>query len=262
MRPTVVLTQPAARAVVLSEALGGHGIGTLSWPMTAIDEVPGLDWPAIAATFSGCRWVLFPSPASIDVTMAGLRRHGLRWPAGVGIGLIGPGSRDTLDAWRGRIDGLAAAPTIEPPTAPHDAEALLSREELASLRGVGIAVPRRADGREAWLRVLRARGATLQDLTVYSAGEVDPPEGAADWLEGRRSAGAGVAFSIASASAGARLAGFAATLACRDWALACPALTQHPRIAEALLEQGWRRVLRHRPGAEGLIAAIESLSHA
>jgi uroporphyrinogen-III synthase len=262
MSPTVVLTQPAARAAVLAEALAGHGIGTAAWPMTAIDEAPGLDWPAIAATFCGCRWVLFPSPASIDVTMAALHRHGLRWPAGVGLGLIGPGSRDTLETWRDRIDGLAAAATIEPRTAPHDAEALLAREELASLRGVGIAVPRRADGREAWLHALRARGATLQVLTVYVARAADPPAGAADWLAASRSAGMRIAFSIASASAGARLAAFLAALACRDWALGCPVLTQHPRIAEALREQGWRCVLRHRPGAGGLVVAIESLPDA
>jgi uroporphyrinogen-III synthase len=240
MRPAVVLTQPAARATALSAVLGERGIASTPWPMTSIEETPGLDWPALAATLAACRWVLFPSPASIEVTMAALRRHALRWPAAVGIGLIGPGSRDVLDAWSARLEGLAAAPRIEPLAPPHDAEALLARGEFASLAGVGVAVLRRADGREAWLQVLRERGAALHAITVYAARDADPPAGAAGWLA-------------------ARLAGFVCALPCAGWALGCPALTQHPRIAAALRACGWRRVLRHRPGAAGLVAAIESL---
>lgn len=259
MRPAVVLTQPAARAAALSAALGERGIAATPWPLTAIEEAPGLDWPAIAATLATCRWVLFPSPASIEVTLAALRRHALRWPAAIGIGLIGPGSRDALDAWSARIEGLSAAPRIEPLAPPHDAEALLARGELASLAGVGVAVLRRADGREAWLRVLRERGAVLHAITVYAARDTDPPAGAAGWLAARAAAGDPVAFSIAGVDVGHRLAGFVGALPCAGWALGCPALVQHPRIAEALRARGWRRVLRHPPGAAGLVAAIESL---
>jgi uroporphyrinogen-III synthase len=259
MRPAVVLTQPAARATALSAVLGERGIASTPWPMTSIEETPGLDWPALAATLAACRWVLFPSPASIEVTMAALRRHALRWPAAVGIGLIGPGSRDVLDAWSARLEGLAAAPRIEPLAPPHDAEALLARGEFASLAGVGVAVLRRADGREAWLQVLRERGAALHAITVYAARDADPPAGAAGWLAARVATGGSVAFSIASVDVGERLAGFVGALPCAGWALGCPALTQHPRIAAALRACGWRRVLRHRPGAAGLVAAIESL---
>ena len=259
MRPAVVLTQPASRAAALSAALGASGIASTRWPMTSIEEAPGLDWPALAATLSGCRWVLFPSPAAIEVTMAALRRHALRWPAAVGIGLIGPGSRDALDAWSARLEGLAAAPRIEPLAPPYDAEALLARGELASLAGVGVAVLRRADGREAWLHVLRTRGALLHAITVYAARDADPPVGAAGWLAERAATGGSVAFSIASVEVGERLARFVGALPRAEWALGCPALTQHPRIAEALRACGWRHVLRHPPGAAGLVAAIESL---
>jgi uroporphyrinogen-III synthase len=40
--------------------------------------------------------------------------------------------------------------------------------------------------------------------------------------------------------------------------LSRPVLTQHPRIAQALRAHGWTHVVRHRPGAAGLVAAIES----
>jgi uroporphyrinogen-III synthase len=186
----------------------------------------------------------------------------VRWPAGVGIGLIGPGSRDALEPWTARIEGLAAASRIEPPAPPYDAQGLLARDELASLAGVGVAVLRRADGREAWLHALRARGAAVRAITVYAARDADPPAGAAGWLAERAATGGSVAFSIASVDVGERLARFVGALPCARWALGCPALTQHPRIAEALRARGWRRVLRHAPGAEGLAAAIESLDDA
>jgi uroporphyrinogen-III synthase len=262
MIPTVVLTQPAPRGGALAAALGARGIPTVCWPMTAIDEAPGLDWSALAALLAGCGWALFPSPAAIDVTMGALRRHGLRWPAGCGIGLVGPGSREALDGWAGRLDGLGRVTVIEPLAPPHDAEALLARPELASLERTGVAVLRRADGRESWLHALRARGATLHAVTVYAARDASPPAEAGGWLEARRTADAPLAFSVASSDAGARLAGFVRTLPCADWALGRLVLTQHPRIAEALRAQGWRRVARHRPGAAGIAAAIESAGDA
>ena len=262
MRCTVVLTQPASRAAALAAALSARGIGSVGWPMTAIDEAPGLDWPDLAATLAGCRWVLFPSPAAIHVTMDALRRGGLRWPAGTGVGLIGPGSREALDGWVGRIEGLAGADRIEPHAAPFDADGLLARDELASPSGVGIAVLRRADGREAWLHALRARGAVLHAITVYAARDAAPPPQADAWLAAQAARGAPVAFSIASADAGARLGRFVDALPCARWARGRPVLTQHPRIAQALREQGWTRVERHRPGAAGLAAAIESMHDA
>lgn len=255
----VVLTQPARRAAALAAALQARGVDVAQWPMTAIDEVPGLDWSGLAATLAGCRWVLWPSPAAIEVTLDGLCRHGLAWPAGTGIGLIGPGSREAFAGWLGRLPGLEAATVIEPLSAPHDAQALLAREELARLDGIGIAVLRRADGREAWLHALRSRGAVLHAITVYSAHDSPPPPDAADRLAAHASTDTPLCFCVASADAGARLAAVVAALPCADWVLAQPVLTQHPRIADALVRQGWRRVVTHAPGSEALAAEIESL---
>jgi hypothetical protein len=39
-----------------------------------------------------------------------------------------------------------------------------------------------------------------------------------------------------------------------------PVLTQHPAIARALRSDGWRRVIEHPPGQEGVIAALESVT--
>jgi uroporphyrinogen-III synthase len=85
-----------------------------------------------------------------------------------------------------------------------------------------------------------------------------PPPEARGWLAAAAAADAPVAFSIASADAGARLAAFVRALDCAAWVLSRPVLTQHPRIAQALRAHGWTHVVRHRPGAAGLVAAIES----
>jgi uroporphyrinogen-III synthase len=257
-RPSVVLTQPAQRAGVLAEAMSARGFDLMCWPMTAIGEVAGLDWPALASTLAGCRWVLLPSPGAIDVVMGALSQRGLGWPVAVGVGVIGPGSREALARWQGRLAGLDAAPVLESRRAPHDADALLAEPELASLPDVDVAVLRRADGREAWLQTLRERGARLHAVSVYTARDAVPPADADDWIAARAARDAPLVFSVASADAGARLGCFVDGLPCAGWARGRPVLTQHPRIAEALVRQGWRRVERHPPGADGLAAAIES----
>lgn len=256
-RPSVVLTQPALRSGVLTESLRARGFELACWPMTAIGEVAGLDWPALSVTLAGCRWVLLPSPGAIDVVMGALEARGLAWPRTAGVGVIGPGSREALERWRARLAGLDAVPVLEPRRAPHDADALLAEPELASLSGVEVAVLRRADGREAWLQTLRARGARLHAVSVYTAHDAMPPPDAPEWIAAAAACNAPLVFSVASADAGARLGCFVDGLACAGWARGRPVLTQHPRIAEALVRQGWRRVEPHPPGADGLAAAIE-----
>jgi len=256
----VVLTQPAIRLEPLRAALAARGIEAVAWPASVLAEAPDVDWRRLAAQLAGYRWVLLPSPGAIEIVMSALQRAGCAWPAGPAIGLIGPGSREALDAWRYRLPGLAAVVAVEPDGPPHDAEALLARPELAAIRGEPIAVLRRADGREAWLEVLRARGAQLAAVTVYQARPLDPPPEAADWLAARAARCSAFAVAVASGDAGRRLARFVAPLACAGFVMAQPVLTQHPGIARALRDQGWRRVLEHAPGRDGLIAALESLT--
>ncbi|RPH39701.1 MAG: hypothetical protein EHM87_23625, partial [Burkholderiales bacterium] len=209
-------------------------------------------------TLARCRWVLLPSPGAIDVVMGAFARLGLAWPASAGIGVIGPGSREVLDGWRARLPGLATVSVIEPDRAPYDADALLAQPAFGSLGGVGVAVLRRADGREDWLQTLHARGATLHAISVYAARDLVAPAEAAGWIGARAARDAPVVLSVASADAGARLGAFVDGLPCAEWVRGRPVLTQHPRIAEALARQGWRRVERHAPGADGLAGAIES----
>ncbi len=257
-RISVVLTQAAGRAAAFAAALRSRGFDPREWPLTQVGEVPGLDWGRLAGQLAGCRWVLLPSPGAVDVVMAAFLRQGLSWPTGTGLGVVGPGSEAALRAWQARVPGLQSVRPVVPLAAPYDAGALLARPEFASLRGVVVAVLRRADGREAWLDVLRERGAVLHAVSVYTAASLDPPEDAATWLAQRALADDPVVFTVASAEAGARLAGFVAGLECARWALGRRVLTQHPAIAARLAAFGWTRVSCHAPGPTGLLAALES----
>lgn len=255
---SIVLTQPAIRTGPLRTALEARGVEVLCWPASELAEASGVDWPGLVVQLARSRWVLLPSPGAIEVVMSALAREGFGWPAGPTIGLIGPGSRQALDPWRHRLPGLADAAIVEPDGPPHDADALLARSEFAAPAGATVTVLRRADGREAWIDTLRARGAQVAAVTVYASRALDPPADARRWLAERAARGGAFAVAVASGDAGRRLARFVEPLPCAGFVMAQPVLTQHPGIARALREQGWRRVIEHVPGRDGLIAALES----
>lgn len=258
LRGPVVLTQPALRVAGLIDALSHAGFDVLHWPMSLIEAVPNLDWAGLREELAACRWVLFPSPGAIDVVMQHWADCAWPWPASCGIGLIGPGSRDALHAWMPRVVGLHEAPKIEPPGPVFDADALLACPALQRLEGIAVAVLRRHDGGQAWLDTLRARGAALRTCEVYQVQACGLTESAAAWLAQRQRSGEAITLSIASGEAGRALAHAVAGHPYAAWTLAQPVLTQHPRIAARLSEQGWSRVIEHSPGVRGLLHALES----
>lgn len=255
----IVLTQPQLRIAPLLAHLRNAGFETHHWPMSQLLPASDLDVPTMHRQLTACRWALLPSPGAISVVMGALAQQSLAWPAGCGIGLIGPGSRQALQDWLGRVAGLEAAAIVEPDHPPFDAEALLAMPALTDLRGRSIAVLRRADGREAWLQTLRDRGADLHVLNVYRMEPLDVPANARQWVGQQAGANRSIALSIAGADAGLRLAGQIAGWPQAAWLMQQAVLTQHPRIAHALQLGGWARVIEHPPGLEGLRGALESL---
>lgn len=257
-RRSVVLTQPALRVAGLIDALSHAGFDVLHWPMSRIEAVPNLDWAELREALAACRWVLFPSPGAIDVVMQHWADCAWPWPVSCGIGLIGPGSREALQAWMPRVVSVRDAPLIEPPGPVYDADALLACPAMQRLEGIAVAVLRRHDGGQAWLDTLRARGAELRAREVYQVQACGLTEPAAAWLAQRQRSGEPITLSIASAEAGRTLAHAVAGQPYAAWTLAQPVLTQHPRIAARLTEQGWSRVIEHLPGVRGLLHALES----
>lgn len=260
LRGSVVLTQPALRVAGLRDALSHAGYAVLHWPMSVIEPIPGVDWATLRRELAACQWVLFPSPGAIDVVMQRWVDCAWPWPVSCGIGLIGPGSREALQAWMPSVAGLREAPLLEPPGPVYDADALLACPALQQLQGVAVAVLRRHDGRQAWLDTLRARGAALRACEVYQVQACSLTDDAALWLAQRQRSGESIVFSIASGEAGRALADAVAGQPYAAWTRSQAVLTQHPRIAARLSEQGWSRVIEHPPGLSGLLRALESAS--
>lgn len=254
--PTVLLTQPAARAVMLAQTLADHGLPSLSWPLTAALPVPGLDWQALHTTLCASVWALFASPAALDVVFSGLQSQALSWPRTASVGLVGAGSREAFETWRHRLAGLAEVRVLSPQGARQDALALLDEPEMHEVRALEIVVLRRADGSEAWLDRLQERGARLHALPVYLVTALCPPAQASDWLCAHAHRHDAVVLSVAGVDVAQRLTTYVRALPCAQWVLRCPVYTQHVRIAEALAQLGWSTVVQHAPGARALVDAI------
>jgi uroporphyrinogen-III synthase len=256
---TVLLTQPALRTAPLALRLREQGFEVVCWPLSELAEAPGTDWGALAPRLAGCDWVLFPSPGAVAIVLAGFERVGLAWPGNAGIGLVGAGSAEALRGWEARIAGLEDARVLWAVGERQDAQALLSHAALESLRGRRVAVMRRSGAGEGWIASLRSRGADVFAPVVYRSRPLAPPAGAAGWLAARAAANQGFVMVVADVESGRRLGRFVARRRAVDWIRRQPVATQHPRIAESLSADGWRWVVRHPPGSDGLIGALESL---
>jgi uroporphyrinogen-III synthase len=255
----VVLTQPVSRSGPIVDALRGLGVEIACWPLIATAAEPEVDWQALFAELAGSHWAVLPSPAAVAVVMAQAAAHGIAWPSGCGIAVVGQGSLQAVARWYPQVRGLVDARLLIPEGPPWDARRLIAHPVLARLDGQRVAVLRRGDAPDRWEQPLSARGASVRNFVVYRASAIDPPATASDWLSARALEDALTVFCIASADAGRRLAGWVGGLDCASWAMSQPVLTVHPRIADALAESGWRAVHLHRPGVDGLLVGLESL---
>lgn len=257
---TLILTQPGLRSASLAARLATRGIETLAWPLLEVLAEPGLEARALHGHVSRAHWVILPSPAAIAVLAQTLLAGGLDWPVSTGLGLVGPGSAEALAEWRSRVPGLEKARVIQPLQPPFDAGELVAHPELSGSEPRRILVARRVDGRSDWLETLRARGHEVQALTVYRVRPLEPPPSACAWLRAHHELKQRFAWSLTSAEAGERLAGWlqAQLPGEASWLMSLPVLTVHPRLARVLARVGWSDVSQHAPGADGIIQAVES----
>ncbi|MBI4570799.1 MAG: uroporphyrinogen-III synthase, partial [Chloroflexi bacterium] len=125
-------------------------------------------------------WLLFTSANAVEIFFGFLWGGGLDARAvRAQVAAIGPGTAEAL-----RQRGIAADVTPVPDA--YTAEGLLAALEGAELRGRRALLPRAEGGRELLVEGLAARGATVDEVTLYIAA---PPEQAD--LEGLRRLRAG-----------------------------------------------------------------------
>jgi uroporphyrinogen-III synthase len=147
----VLVTRPRLQAAELIELIQKKGGRTISFPV--IDIVPR-DEPAIDADLAR-----LPSPDIALYVSRNAVAHGLGYAEGAIIGAVGASTATAIESGGRTVD-------IQPGQG-FDSESLLAEPALQNVSGKNIRIIRGHDGRELLADTLRARGATVDYLSVY-----------------------------------------------------------------------------------------------
>jgi len=147
----VLVTRPRAQAAELVELIQSKGGNAICFPV--IDIVPR-DESAIAADRA-----LLPPPDIALFVSCNAVDHGIVHAEGAIKGAVGP-------ATAAAIENSGQLVEIQPATG-FDSESLLAEASLQNVSGKNIRIIRGDGGRELLADTLRARGATVDYLSVY-----------------------------------------------------------------------------------------------
>jgi uroporphyrinogen III methyltransferase/synthase len=164
----VLVTRPSEQAVSLGERLLELGADVLVQP--AIEIVPPDDWAPVdgaLARLAEFDWLVFSSGNGVRYLLDRLgQRHGdLRWLGSVKLAAIGPGTADTLAAYR-----------LRPDLIPVEFRAEALAESMAeNALGKRFLLARASRGREVLAERLRAAGGVVEQVVVYTSRDVRLP---------------------------------------------------------------------------------------
>ncbi len=264
---TLFVTRPAQDAEPLIEALQARGHTAIALPVLAIEPVE--DPAVLIRTMAGIEdrgLVIFVSPNAIRQALA--HREG-SWPRGTTIGVMGPGSVETLK-------GLGIAVPDHRVVSPgqgaadgqgdrFDSESLFAAldEAIGLTRGfAGSALILRGNGGRAWFADrLRALGIAVDEVEAYR--RVRPEAGvvATASLQRLVASHEAATFIVTSSEGVANLLAIVQHAlpgdAAHAWLLGSRLLAPHRRIAEKARELGFSDVSLCAPGDRGILAAIE-----
>ncbi len=273
---TLVVTRPAQDATHLIAALEGLGRTVVAMPVLAIEPVT--DARPLAATMAELdryRVVVFVSPNAIRQALA---HRTDPWPATVVVGVMGPGSVETL-----RSVGIATpVHRVVSPRAGgevsgdrgdrFDSEALFAALDATIDLTHGfdgrVLIVKGVGGRAWFAERLRGLGIIVDELEAYR--RVQPPADAVASAALERlftskqapvfvvTSSEGVDNLVAIVVASVASQGGWAVDAVRTWLFGCRILAPHRRIVERARDAGFTRVSLCAPGDSGIVAAIES----
>ena len=232
----LIVTRPAAQADGWVAALRALGQEAVALPLIHI--APPDDPAAL-----GAAWAALPRLALVMFVSANAVRHffslapaGARWPAGLRAACTGPG---TAAALRGA--GVPAAQVVQPPAdaASFDSETLWALLKDEHWAGRQVLVVRGEDGRDWLAETLRERGAEVAFVAAYRHLAPQPDAEGAVLLVQAQAEPAAHLWVFSSSEAVGHLRVLAPGADWRD----ARALASHPRIAQAVREAGFGRVL-------------------
>ncbi|QRX83186.1 uroporphyrinogen-III synthase [Glaciimonas sp. PAMC28666] len=161
LRP-IVITRPLAQAKLLAQEITARGGEAIFFPLLEISPLnDDTELKATLAQLDRFTLVAFVSPNAIDAAFEYIQQ----WPAGVGIGIVGEGSRLALAR-----HGIHAqnVPIYSPAdSAKTDSEGLLKALDLPGLCGKRVLIVRGDGGRELLADTLRANGVEVWPLAAY-----------------------------------------------------------------------------------------------
>jgi uroporphyrinogen-III synthase len=171
----IVVTRPEGQGEDLAQALRSVGALPLLLPTVRIEalaEVPGLE--QAIRHLQHYDWVIFTSANGVEIFWGWLARLGLTESAmsGLGVAAIGPATSDALRERK-------VVPAFVPRTYVGEALAV----GLPWAEGSGILLPRAAESRPALPRMLRARGAKVNEFALYRTVRLDPDPRALEALQ-------------------------------------------------------------------------------
>lgn len=238
----IVTTRPAGQATSLLGALQALGAEAINFPV--IDILPADPEPLRQLDLTRFALAFFVSPNAVEQACA--IRPQSDWPSSLQVSTVGPGSARVL-----REQGWSQ---VIAPENGFDSEAVLALPEFSadSLAGRQVLLVRGEGGRELLADTLRARGAVLEQVSVYrrACARLDPAP-----LFRRFRAGELDAL-VFSASEGLRFFLQIAGECAQELLQALPCVAPHPRIAEALREAGAREIWLSEAGDAGIAAGL------
>jgi uroporphyrinogen III methyltransferase/synthase len=169
----VLVTRTREQASELSRALAAAGAEPVELP--AIEIVRRYDEAKLAAaidalTDSAYGWLVFTSANAVEIFFDALHERGLdARVVRASVAAIGPGTAEAL-----RQRGIAA--DVTPAADAYTAEGLLDALAAAEMRGKRVLLPRAEGAREVLVDGLVARGAAVDEVTLYVAAPPSDPE--------------------------------------------------------------------------------------
>ncbi len=240
----VLVTRPRTQAVELVAAIERHGGQAFCLPVI---EIVARD-PQVVRDDADAQ----PTPDIVIFISRNAVEHGIRHTEGALIAVIGPATAEAVRA-AGRVVDIQ-------PTSGYDSEHLLAEASLQDVAGKHVRIIRGSQGRDLLAEELRARGATVDYLSVYERRLPDvDPETLAE-LERRWRQGAINVITVMSVQSLINLARILP-----DWCAAqvasTPLVTPSGRVLKETLARypASRPALAAGPGADDMVQAIIAL---
>jgi uroporphyrinogen-III synthase len=240
----IVVTRPAHQAGALAARISKAGGTPVLFPVIEIldveDSQPLME---LIARLSRFDLAVFVSPNAVNKAMNAVATH-RGWPPGLRAAAVGKGSARELR--RRGIPGVIA------PEDGFDSEALLALPEMQDVAAKRVVIFRGAGGRELLGDTLLARGASVEYAECYRRARPScDAEGLFELWARQQLSG----FVVTSSEGLRNLVEMAGERG-RQRLAATPLFVTHPRIAETAHALGMSRVIRTRPGDEGIVQGL------